>query len=203
MTHCCDPGHGDLQARQASFRQIRQNASSQTPRAPISGGLCAKSLRSFVRLDTKLWRSHHPGDANTRRVAGSEPGSNGYGTVIVDSSSTRTESCVAIRPDPRAQMPIDAPKAAGHNGCQQVIRPSRVMGAGLKILGRIPAHSDTRLSQRLQFSSPTPSTTASPVPAAARASHFPHRLAADLQPRGTSQLAQSLDPGRPASRSRP
>jgi len=139
MTHCCDPGHGDLRARQASFRQIRQNASSQTPRAPISGGLCAKSLRSFVRLDTKLWRSHHPGDANTRRVAGSEPGSNGYGTVIVDSSSTRTESCVAIRPDPRAQMPIDAPKAAGHNGCQQVIRPSRVMGAGLKILGRIPA----------------------------------------------------------------
>ena len=31
-------------------------------------------------------------------------------------------------------MPVDAPKAADYNGCQQIIRPSREMGAGLKIL---------------------------------------------------------------------
>jgi len=29
-------------------------------------------------------------------------------------------------------MQDDAPKAAGHNGCQQITRPSREMGAGLK-----------------------------------------------------------------------
>ncbi len=31
-------------------------------------------------------------------------------------------------------MPVDAPKAASYNGCQQIIRLSREMGAGLKIL---------------------------------------------------------------------
>jgi hypothetical protein len=31
-------------------------------------------------------------------------------------------------------MPGDAPKAAGHNGWQQITPPSREMGAGLKIL---------------------------------------------------------------------
>jgi hypothetical protein len=32
-------------------------------------------------------------------------------------------------------------KAANHNGYDQIIRPGRGMLAGLKILGRIPAHS--------------------------------------------------------------
>ena len=59
---------------------------------------------------------------------------NGYDTVRVDSNSTRTESCGAIRRDPRAQLPVDAPKAAGYNGCQQIIRPIREVRAGLKIL---------------------------------------------------------------------
>ena len=38
----------------------------------------------------------------------------------VDSNSTRTGSCVAIRLDPEARMPGDAPKAAGHNGWRQI-----------------------------------------------------------------------------------
>ena len=33
-------------------------------------------------------------------------------TVLVDSNSTRTESCVTIRPDPEAQMQVDALKIA-------------------------------------------------------------------------------------------
>ena len=53
--------------------------------------------------------------------------------ALVDSNSTRTESYVAIRPDPEARMQVDAPKAADRNGCQQIIRPSRGMQAGLKI----------------------------------------------------------------------
>ena len=52
----------------------------------------------------------------------------------VDSNSTRTESCVAMGPDPEAQMQVDAPKAADHSGYQQIIRPSWGMQAGLKIL---------------------------------------------------------------------
>jgi hypothetical protein len=55
-------------------------------------------------------------------------------TALVDSNSTRTESCVAIRPDPEAQTRVDAPKATDRNGYQQIIRPSRGKGAGLKIL---------------------------------------------------------------------
>jgi hypothetical protein len=30
--------------------------------------------------------------------------------VLVTSNSTRTESCVAIRPDPKAQVQVDVPK---------------------------------------------------------------------------------------------
>jgi len=52
----------------------------------------------------------------------------------VDSNSTRTESCVAMGPDPEAQMQVDAPKAADHSGYQQIICPSWGMQAGLKIL---------------------------------------------------------------------
>jgi hypothetical protein len=37
-------------------------------------------------------------------------------------------------PHPEAQMHVDALKAADHNGYQQIIRPSRGMKAGLKIL---------------------------------------------------------------------
>ncbi len=37
-------------------------------------------------------------------------------TVLVDPNSTRTESCVAIRSDPKAQMQVDAQKIADHNG---------------------------------------------------------------------------------------
>jgi hypothetical protein len=55
-------------------------------------------------------------------------------TALVDSNSTRTESCVAIRPDLNAQIQVDAPEAADHNGHPQIIRPSRGMRAGLKIL---------------------------------------------------------------------
>jgi hypothetical protein len=54
--------------------------------------------------------------------------------IPVDSNSTRTESSVAIRPDPIARVPVDVPKAADHNGYQQITRPSREMEAGLKIL---------------------------------------------------------------------
>jgi len=54
-------------------------------------------------------------------------------TAQVDSNSTRTDSYVAIRPDLEAQMQVNALKAAARNGCQQIIRPSREMGAGLKI----------------------------------------------------------------------
>jgi hypothetical protein len=43
-------------------------------------------------------------------------------------------------PHPEAQMRVDALKTADHSGYQQIIRPSRGMQAGLKILGRIPAH---------------------------------------------------------------
>jgi len=57
-----------------------------------------------------------------------------YCTSRVDSNSTRTESCVAIRPDPKARLQVGALKAANHSGYQQTIRPSREMGAGLKIL---------------------------------------------------------------------
>ena len=59
---------------------------------------------------------------------------NGYGTVLVDSNSTRTESCVAIRPDREAQTRVGAPKASDNNEHLQIIRPSREMGAGVKIL---------------------------------------------------------------------
>jgi CheY-like chemotaxis protein len=55
-------------------------------------------------------------------------------TALVDSNSTRTESCVVTRSDPEAQARSTPPKAKDHNGCQQIIRPSREMGAGLKIL---------------------------------------------------------------------
>jgi hypothetical protein len=37
-------------------------------------------------------------------------------------------------PDPEAQMQVAAAKAADHSGYQQIIRPSRGMQAGLKIL---------------------------------------------------------------------
>ena len=40
-------------------------------------------------------------------------------------------------------MQVDASKAADHSGYQLIIRPSREMQAGLKILVRIPAHSST------------------------------------------------------------
>ena len=52
----------------------------------------------------------------------------------VDSDSTRTESCVAIRPDPEAQTGSTPPKAVDRNGYQQISRPRRGMWAGLKIL---------------------------------------------------------------------
>ena len=55
-------------------------------------------------------------------------------TAVVDSNSTRTESYVAIRPDPEARMQVDAPKAVDHNGCRQIIHLKRGMRAGLKIL---------------------------------------------------------------------
>jgi len=53
-------------------------------------------------------------------------------TSVVDSNSTRTESCIAIRPDPKAQIKVSALKATDHNGWQQMIRPCRGMKAGLK-----------------------------------------------------------------------
>jgi hypothetical protein len=53
---------------------------------------------------------------------------------VVDSNSTRTESCVNIRPDPAAPSRVDAPKAADDSGYRQIMRPSRGMRAGLKIL---------------------------------------------------------------------
>ncbi len=53
---------------------------------------------------------------------------------VVDSNSTRTESCVNIRPDPAAPSRVDAPKAADYSGYRQIMRPSRGMRAGLKIL---------------------------------------------------------------------
>jgi hypothetical protein len=37
-------------------------------------------------------------------------------TSLIDSNSTRTESCVSIRPDPKAQMRVGDLKAADHNG---------------------------------------------------------------------------------------
>jgi hypothetical protein len=37
-------------------------------------------------------------------------------------------------PDPEAEMPVNAPKAADHSAYQEIIRPSRGMQAGLKIL---------------------------------------------------------------------
>jgi hypothetical protein len=37
-------------------------------------------------------------------------------TAVVDSNSTRTESCVAIRPDPKALVQVGAPNATDHNG---------------------------------------------------------------------------------------
>ena len=37
-------------------------------------------------------------------------------------------------PHPEAQMQVDTLKAADHSGYQQIIRPSRGMQAGLKIL---------------------------------------------------------------------
>jgi hypothetical protein len=42
----------------------------------------------------------------------SKPGAH----LLVDSNSTRTESCVGIRPDPKAQMRVGDLKAADHNG---------------------------------------------------------------------------------------
>jgi hypothetical protein len=36
--------------------------------------------------------------------------------ALVYSNSTRTESCVGIRPDPKAQMRAGDPKAVDHNG---------------------------------------------------------------------------------------
>jgi hypothetical protein len=54
-------------------------------------------------------------------------------TAQVDSNSTRTDSYVAIRPDLEAPMQVNALKGAARNGCQQIIRPSREMRAGLKI----------------------------------------------------------------------
>jgi hypothetical protein len=42
---------------------------------------------------------------------------------MVDSDSTRTESCAAIRSDPGAQMQVDGLKAADRNGSQKIIHP--------------------------------------------------------------------------------
>ncbi len=53
--------------------------------------------------------------------------------VMVDSDSTRTESCAAIRSDPGAQMQVDGLKAADRNGSQQIIHPSQGELSGLKI----------------------------------------------------------------------
>jgi hypothetical protein len=53
---------------------------------------------------------------------------------LVDSNSTRTESCVFIRRDLGAQTPLDAPKAADCNGYQQIIHLSQGKRAGLKTL---------------------------------------------------------------------
>ena len=54
--------------------------------------------------------------------------------LVVDSNSTRTESYVAIRPDPEAPSMVDVPKAADHNGYQQIMGPGLALRAGLKIL---------------------------------------------------------------------
>lgn len=48
----------------------------------------------------------------------------------LDSNSTRTESGA----DPDAEMEVDADKATDRSVCQQIIRASRGMRAGLKIL---------------------------------------------------------------------
>lgn len=39
-------------------------------------------------------------------------------------------------------MQVNSPKAAGHNGCQQIICPRREMRVGLKILASAPAPTD-------------------------------------------------------------
>jgi len=54
--------------------------------------------------------------------------------ALVDSNSSRTESCVAIRPNPEAPSQVDATKATDHSGYQRIIRSSLEMGAGLKML---------------------------------------------------------------------
>jgi len=53
---------------------------------------------------------------------------------LVDSNSTRTESYVAIRPDPEAKARSTLQKATVHSGYRQIIRPSQDMEAGLKML---------------------------------------------------------------------
>jgi len=82
-----------------------------------------------VRAHEHPVRELNPGYAALgTRLYGSTP----VRTGLVDSNSTRTESYVAIRPDPEARIQVDAPKTVDHNGCQQINRPSRGMRAGLK-----------------------------------------------------------------------
>jgi hypothetical protein len=51
-----------------------------------------------------------------------------------DSNSTRTESCVAIRPDPEPEARSTTGKATDRNGYRQITRLSWDMEEGLKIL---------------------------------------------------------------------
>lgn len=49
-------------------------------------------------------------------------------------NSTRTESYVAIRPDPELECRSMPRKAVDHDGCPEIIRPGREMQAGLKVV---------------------------------------------------------------------
>ena len=95
---------------------------------PTGFGDCVERLQSPITLPRAV-STRCMKEASPRILTGHRFG---HQRANPDSNSTRTESYVAIRPDPEGPMQVDSPKAAGHNGCQQIICPSREMRAGLK-----------------------------------------------------------------------
>ncbi|MEX2223283.1 MAG: hypothetical protein WEG40_15940 [Candidatus Rokuibacteriota bacterium] len=78
------------------------------------------------------------------------PESKLYGTALVDSNSTRTESGVPICLDLEAKARSTPWKATDHNGYQEIIRPDRAMRAGLKIPGAFAGRFGVELMPNLK-----------------------------------------------------
>ena len=123
--------------RQAEVNKVE--AHSAVPTDVISTCLprCPRAFRAGSKLDPQYAVGFLEHSEVEFRWEALTFGRNTRGAPLADSNSIRTESSVAIRPDPDVPAAPMASKTTVHNGYRLITRPSREKGAGLKILASV------------------------------------------------------------------